>query len=346
MKKNKKSPFQSPSSGFTATIIVFFSLLVSVVISFFLVVILSYFNLNPFGNLIIFSLLLLGVSAVIVLITFRIFSAKFTTSEKRIRNILDEIAKGNFDVRVPLTKSKYLNKSIMDINTVIEELNSVKIMRNDFISDFSHEFKTPIVSINGYAELLLEGNLTEKEQKEYAQIIYDESLRLSKLSKNILLLNNLNSSNFVQNKTEFSLDEQIRQCISLFTREITAKNLETECSEEPVLYQGDADLLQQVWINLLSNAIKFSPPNGSLTIILHSDEKSVTVSVCDEGCGMDEETKKHIFDQFYQGDKSRKTDGNGLGLSIVHRIVDLCHGSISVESFPDEGTTFTVTLPR
>jgi signal transduction histidine kinase len=287
----------------------------------------------------------LGVSALIAFITFRISTARFVTTEKQLRALLDEIAKGNFDVQIPLTRSKYANKSIEDINKVLQELNSVKLMRTNFISDFSHEFKTPIVNINGFAELLLEEDLSKEERIEYAQIIYDESNRLANMSRNVLLLNKLNSQGIVCNKTTFSLDEQLRTCISQFTREITKKNLQAECNATEMYFNGDADLLRQVWINLLSNAIKFSHPNGNLTVTLRREGGNIVTEIADEGCGMDEETQKHIFDQFYQGDKSHSTDGNGLGLSIAKRIVEMCNGTISVRSARDVGTTFIVTLP-
>lgn len=275
----------------------------------------------------------------------RALGSLWEQSEKEIDRILKEIANGNFDVQINLTKNERVNQSINNINKVLQELKSVKILRNDFISNFSHEFKTPLVNINGFAELLLSDDLTEKERKEYAQIIYDESNRLASLSSNTLLMNKLSAQKIVQNKRPYALDEQIRQCVAQFYCELNAKNLQIECEAEPIVFCGDEGLLQRVWINLLSNAVKFSNEGGKLTVILVKEGKNAAVSVADEGCGMTEETTAHIFDEFYQGDTSHKTDGNGLGLSIVKRIVELCDGTVTVTSTPGKGSVFTVRLP-
>lgn len=332
----------------SATLTVFFSLLVSILFCILLVWIFDalHFELRPFNSLLLFTLLLLGISGVIVVIVFHLVFHRFTAANEQIKYVLNEIAKGNFDVQISSTKSKYINNTIDDINTVLNELKSVKIMRSDFISDFSHEFKTPIVNINGFAELLLSENLTDEERKEYARIIYDESNRLSKISQNVLLLNKLNAQSITPDKESYALDEQIRRCITQFMREIEKKELQIELNSPPITFYGDENLLKQVWINLLGNAIKFSPRGGHISVEGKTDNDYVSITVSDEGCGMDEETQKHIFDQFFQADKSHKTEGNGLGLSIVQRIVQLYNGEVSVRSAPDMGTSFTVKLPR
>ncbi len=342
--KNNKKPIFHFSFAARVTFIVFLCLVASVLITMGIASFLSSLH-QLTANLFVFILLLLGVSALITVIIFRLVVPSVATSEQKIKDILDQIAKGNFDVKIPLTRSKYVNQTIESVNTVLQELKSVKIMRNDFISSFSHELKTPMVTINGFAELLLADDVTEEERKEYAQIIYDESRRLTKLSKNILLLNKLNAQNIVQNKSEYALDEQLRQSLSQFMREIEAKNLQVDCNAAPVAIRADADLVAQIWINLISNAIKFSPEGGTVSVSLEKQNNNAVVRIADEGCGMDEETVKHIFDQFYQGDASRTTEGNGLGLSIVRRIVELCRGAVLVRSRPDEGSVFTVILP-
>jgi signal transduction histidine kinase len=346
MKKSKDNPNRKHKNVvFTATIIVVLSLLLSAVLCFGFACLLSYCGIKPASNFFTATILPLGISAIVFFIVFQIFTTRLATTEKELRKLLEELAKGNFDVQIPLTKNKYANKSIEDINKVLTELNSVKLMRTNFISDFSHEFKTPIINIHGFAELLLEEDISTADRIEYAQIIFDESNRLTNMAKNVLLLNKLNTQGIVCNKTRFSLDEQLRTCISPFMREITKKKLQVECNAAETYFNGDADLLSQVWTNLLSNAIKFSHPSGNLAITLKTEENSIVVEIADEGCGMDEETQKHIFDQFYQGDKSHSTDGNGLGLSIAKRIVEMCNGTISVRSARDVGTTFIVTLP-
>lgn len=346
--KNKKKRTERPAelSLITrTTLVVFLCLVAAILLTVVLHSVATVLNWELSGNLFLYILLLLGISGVITMVAFRLFASKLMSYEQNIREILDEIAKGNFDVQIPLTKSNYANKTIEDINKVLQELKSVKIMRSDFVSNFSHEMKTPMVTINGFAELLLSDDVTEDERKEYARIIYDESKRLTTLAQSTLLMNKLNAQAIVQNKTEYSLDEQIRQCIAQFMQKINEKNLQIECDAEPVTFLGDTDLLQQVWINLFSNAIKFSPQGGSIFVTLKTEENNAVIRIVDEGCGMDEETLKHAFDQFYQGDSSHTTEGNGLGLSIVQRIVQLCEGNVTVRSRPDEGSTFTVRLP-
>ena len=343
-KKNENKPPFRFSFAARITFVVFFCLLISVFLTWGLASFLSSLG-QLTANLLLYILLLLGISALITMVIFRLLTPPLMASEQKMQDILDQIARGNFDVRIPLTRSKYVNQTIENINAALEELESLKIMRSNFISDFSHELKTPMVTINGFAELLLADDVSEEERKEYARIIYDESRRLTKLSKNILLLNKLNTQASVREQTEYALDEQLRQSLSLFMREMEQKDLQPECRAEEITFRGDPDLLQQVWVNLISNAIKFSPPGGKITVSLERQNNTAVVRIADQGCGMDEETLKHIFDQFYQGDASRTTEGNGLGLAIVHRIVELMHGAVLVRSRPDEGSIFTVILP-
>lgn len=349
-KKKKKNTTIKKDLSLTvnATLTVFFSLTVSILFCIALVWVLDSLHvaLRPFNSLLLFALLLLGISGIIVVVVFHLIFHRITGANEQIKYVLNEIAKGNFDIQISATKSRYINKTIDDINTVLNELKSVKIMRNDFISDFSHEFKTPIVNINGFAELLLNENLSEEERKEYAQIIYDESNRLGKISQNILLLNKLNAQSVTPDKVSYSLDEQIRRCITQFMREIEKKELQIELTAPPIDFYGDEDLLKQVWINLLGNAIKFSPRGGHIFVEAKKTDNAVVIDITDEGCGMNEETQEHIFDQFFQADKSHKTEGNGLGLSIVRRITELCNGTLNVRSAPDMGTTFTIQLPQ
>lgn len=344
--KKRKKEFKSLRL-FTPILLIVLSCLTAATIlsSAFYILIVSVLKLSYPRMLPLYVLILTGIVALVSAWLSHLLSSIWAKSEKEIQRILQEIANGNFDVQITPTKSPKVNETIDDINMVLQELKSVKILRNDFISNFSHEFKTPLVNISGFAELLLSDDLTEKERKEYAKIIYDESNRLAVLSQNTLLMNKLSVQAIVQNKTEYALDEQLRRCVAQFMREIESKNLQIECDAEPVTYCGDENLLQRVWINLISNAVKFSDHNGKVTVSLTTKEKNVVIKVSDEGCGMSEETAKHAFDEFYQGDTSHKTEGNGLGLAIVQRIVQLCGGTISVDSALAKGSTFTVTLP-
>ena len=223
-----------------------------------------------------------------------------------------------------------------------EQLQSVETLRENFISDFSHEFKTPIVSIAGFAKLLKDSTLTSEQRNEYLDVIIDESDRLVGLSESVLLLNRLDSQVIV--KERYCLDEQIRQCVLAFDRQMREKNINVELSLDETDIFSNPKLLQQVWINLLSNAVKFTPDNGTITVCCFNQDGKVAVSVKDNGCGMSAEVMTNIFNKFYQGDKSHTTPGNGLGLSIVKKIVEILNGSITVASEIGKGSSFIITL--
>jgi len=225
------------------------------------------------------------------------------------------------------------------------ELKGIEYLRKDFINSVSHEFKTPIASIQGFAKLLQKGNLSEEEKQEYTNIIVEETSRLSNLSSNILKLSKLENQEMIDRKAIFSLDEQIRRSILLLEHEWSKKNICFDIELDSVKFPGDEELLQQVWINLLGNAIKFSNDNSSITVRLHGSASFVKVKITDTGIGMSEEIQPRIFEKFYQGHKSHSYDGNGLGLPLVKRILDLCDGKIHVQSSLGKGSTFIVQLP-
>lgn len=207
-------------------------------------------------------------------------------------------------------------------------------------------FKTPIVSINGFADLLLENDTLSDEEREYLEIIRDESRRLAKLLSNILLLNRIEAQSILTDRTEFSLDEQLRQSILVTKQKWCDKALQFKVTLPTCIYSGSEELLKEIWLNILDNAAKFSPENGVITVTLRSEDKKTVVSITDHGQGMDENTQAHIFEQFYQGDSSHKTPGNGLGLSMAKKIVALHGGEISVDSKTGGGSCFTVVLSR
>jgi signal transduction histidine kinase len=225
------------------------------------------------------------------------------------------------------------------------ELSSTEIFRNDFIHNFSHEFKTPIISIRGFARQLYKGNLTAEQQSEFAKIIMDESEHLANMSSNVLLLSKLESQEIVSDKESFSLDEQLRTCMLMMEEQWSEKNLTIDMDLDEIDYYQNKDLLYHVWMNLFSNAVKFTKENGTVTVLCHRANDAVFVSVSDNGVGMNKDTVKHIFEKFYQGDTSHATSGNGLGLSLVKRIVEMMDGRISVDSTLGKGSTFTVSLP-
>ena len=257
------------------------------------------------------------------------------------------VAKGDFSVRLNAENQiGEIAELIESFNVMTEDLSGIEMFRSDFINTFSHEFKTPIVSIRGFAKQLQNETLTAEERREYTDIIISESERLTKLSSNILLLSKLENQSILSDQSDFSLDEQLRSDILLLEKQWTGKDLEILVDLDEVTYCGNAEVLSQLWVNLLSNAIKFTPQGGKIEIRLTQDHEWVKVMVRDNGIGMSEETMQHVFEKFYQGDRSHSVQGNGLGLSLVKRIVELCNGVISLESEEGNGTTVYVSLPK
>ncbi len=259
-----------------------------------------------------------------------------------------EVKKGNFKVQVDTKNQTESEMGVLveSFNEMVRELDGIELFRNDFINNFSHEFKTPIVSIRGFAVQLQREDLSPEERAEYAKIIAEEADRLAKLSTNVLELSKLENQQFAAGKSEFYLDEQLRQIILLLEGSWTEKNLEMIPELEEVKIYSSEEILAHVWKNLLSNAIKFTPEGGTVQVTLAATDTNVTVTVSDTGMGMSEEVKNHIFEKFYQGDPSRHHKGYGIGLTMVDRAVKLLNGRIAVESEEGRGSSFTVTLPR
>lgn len=265
---------------------------------------------------------------------------------------MGELAKGDFSIRMPpndrieINEAKQFTKSF---NKAAEELSGIEIMRANFISDFSHEFRTPIASISGFAQLLRNQNLSPKERDEYLDIIIDESKRLSNLSEDILNLSRMESSSILTNVSTVDVAEGLRRSIAIVEPNANEKDIAVTVDIDETQVIGNADYLSQLWSNILQNAVKFTPKGGSIKISLKNSQvqktKSVTCTISDDGCGMDESTRTHLFERFYQGDTSHAQEGNGLGLSLCKRIVDLHGGTIRVISAPGKGSTFVVTLP-
>ncbi len=255
------------------------------------------------------------------------------------------VARGNFKVRVPQSKDKEYQQLINNFNRMAEELAGIETLRGDFISNVSHEFKTPLASIQGFAKLLQDDDISTEERREYTQIIIGETSRLSKLTSDILRLSKLENQNTISNKKRFSIDEQIRKILLVLEPEWTKKNIDLDISLDTVYYFGNEELMAQIWQNIINNAIKFTPENGHIGVKLFSNEKNINVMITDDGPTIPPEVAAKIFDKFYQGDNSRKTEGNGLGLALVKRIVDLCDGKLGVSNLKEGGVCFTVELP-
>ena len=267
---------------------------------------------------------------------------------KPIRKIIDatrKVAAGDFSVKVGIRGIHELEELSQSFNIMAQELSNTEALRRDFINDFSHEFKTPIVSVRGFAKLLKDGSLSEKDRQEYLDIIITESERLAALSTNVLNLTKYENLEIITDKAEYRLDEQIRRAVVLTEPKWTAKGIEVVLEMDEVLFTGNSDLTQQIWLNLLDNAIKFSNLNGIITIWLTCREGGIRFTIRDNGVGMDDLTKARVFDKFYQGDESRSKSGNGLGLTIVKRIIDLCGGRVEIRGELGVGSEFVVWLP-
>ena len=269
---------------------------------------------------------------------------------KMITDAAQRIMNGDFSVRVKHMHGSGVegfNQIGESINKMAEELSSVETLRTDFIANVSHEMKTPLSVMQNYGTLLQTPDLSEEKRVEYAKAITDASRRLADMMTNILKLNRLENQQIYPNPTTFDLGEQL--CESLLQYESTweRKNIEIETDiAENVLVSADAELLSLVWNNLFSNAFKFTENGGKVSLTLTADEKYATVKISDTGCGMSAEVGAHIFEKFYQGDTSHATQGNGLGLPLVKRVIDIMQGEISVESAVGIGTTFTVKIGR
>ena len=219
------------------------------------------------------------------------------------------------------------------------------MLRADFVDNFSHEFKTPIVSIKGFAEELKHDDLTPEQRSEYLDIIIHESSRLSQLATNVLNLSRVEKQTILASRERFDLTEQVRRSVLLFESKWEQKRLTLSVELDEVSLVGDEELLSQVWLNLIDNAVKFTPDGGCVDIRLKKSGEMAMFSISDDGYGISEEAQRHIFDKFYQGDLSHASSGNGLGLSIARRIVLLHGGDIRCKSEEGAGTEFTVELP-
>jgi Signal transduction histidine kinase len=273
------------------------------------------------------------------------FGKKALNPIKKVIAATHKVAAGDFNVKVDLKGIGELEELSQSFNKMTSELASLETLRSDFVNNFSHEFKTPIVSIRGFAKLLRENNLTEPERIEYLDIIISESERLAQLSSNILDLSKYENTNIISEKTRYRLDEQLRRIIVLLEPKWSAKEITVNVELDEIIYSGNEDLMQRLWLNLIDNAIKFSYNGGCINISLKLSVNGIEFIIEDEGIGMSEQTIAHIFDKFYQGDTSRSRCGNGLGLTLAKRIVDLCGGKISVKSDVGKGSIFTVVLP-
>lgn len=310
-------------------VIMFFTLLVISAAVFLLIHLGLVRNSGPKPLLISFALMSLTVGTILSNVGIQ----KMIRPILEINDAVQRVAKGDFTVKISEGSiMAEVDDMTHNFNLMIQELAGMETLRSDFISNVSHEFKTPLSAIEGYATLLQDRALTPPKRDFYVSKILYNTRRLSTLTGNILLLSRLESQEINNRQELFSLDEQLRQIILLFENRWTDKKLDMDIELESVDYYGNPDLLSHVWQNLIDNAVKFTDVGGRICVRLTQERDAVRVVVSDDGIGMSEEVMAHVFDRFYQGDPSHSTQGNGLGLALARRIVLLHHGSIEAES--------------
>ncbi|HAX73298.1 MAG TPA: sensor histidine kinase [Firmicutes bacterium] len=336
----------SLSLYFSLSIFIMYSITLTITGSLiYLIIHLDVFSEDAMQN----PILVVFVTIISCLIVGTVFS-HFASREilKTIKVFMEatkKLASGDFTVRLNITRPleyKYLSANF---NHMAEELAGIEVLRTDFINNFSHEFKTPIVSIKGFAEILKDDDLTKEERHEYLDIVIEESTRLASLATNVLNLSKIETQSILTEKQRFNIGEQMRQCILLLEMKLEKHKLQLVADIYDEYLTGNKELLNQVWLNLLDNAIKFTPADGIIQVSVRKVEQAIEIKISDTGMGVSEEAMLKIFDKFYQQDTSHATKGNGLGLSIAKKIVDLHKGSIKCESTVHKGTVFSVLLP-
>jgi len=286
-------------------------------------------------------------SVVIGLLVFYRFSELFLDPMKELAVALKEVEKGNYNVEVSTNvQNRELRSAMKQFNRMAKEISSVEMLKKDFISYFSHEFKTPITSIHGFSKQMKDHQLDPEKQIEYADIIYTESERLINMSSNVLMLTKLEHQTKLVDKNTFQVDEQIRRSLLVLEKKWTAKDLELDLDLDEVSVHSSEELMAQIWLNVIGNAIHYSNDGGIISITAKYDGDFVKVRICDSGMGMPDKVRERIFEKFYRGEGVAAKNGNGLGMAIVKRIIDLCEGKIIIKSQKGKGTTVVVYLPR
>lgn len=304
----------------------------------------TFFNDRGFDAYTISFIALSGFALIFTVTIVALFYFEFRKAQTIIDS-LNRVAEGDYTTEIQYGRRDAFSRIYLNFNKMTKELRSARNMREDFVHSFSHEIKTPLFSIQGFANLLLEGGLSEEEQKKLLRIISDEAGRLFRLADSTLILSKLESQQLLGENKPIKLDSEISDCIVLLAREWDEKNIEVSADLEPLKINGDSALLRQVWLNLLSNAVKFTPEGGKINISLKRSGNFAVAAFKDSGCGIKEEDLPHIFDKYYRSETAKPVEGNGLGLAICKRICALAGGEIAVSSKPGEGSEFTVSLP-
>ncbi|OZB92138.1 HAMP domain-containing sensor histidine kinase [Paenibacillus sp. XY044] len=334
--------------SFLFSLMVFIIFLITVVITGILFVLAHFLGLlnDEFTQGGIVLPIIILISCIIIGTTISSFaSRRMVKSVREFIEAIQRLAAGDFSTRLHMKSPPEYRILSDNFNRMAEELGGIEILRADFVNNFSHEFKTPIVSIKGFAEILKYDDLTKEERDEYLDIVIEESARLAALASNVLELSKIETQTILTDKQKVNVGEQIRQCVLLLTTKMEKKHLSLDLNLHDYALSGNKELLNQIWLNLLDNAIKFTPEHGMVTIEMKRIAGSLELVFRNTGSGIDPETVPRIFDKFYQADRSHSTAGNGLGLTIVQQIVNLHGGRIVCESDPIQGTEFIITLP-
>ena len=322
-------------------VLVMFSVVVFAVVEFYAFNVFSEKYYDPFNAV----GMVLPMAVFLTIINYNVLKYASRYINELIYGI-KKIVNGDFNVLLDTNKKGLLTEVFQNFNKMALELQGIKTLREDFVNQFSHEFKTPIMSINGFAKLMMEEELSREEQLKYLEIIVSESQRLSDLSRNTLLMSQLESQNWIAQKEKFSLDELLKECIILLESNWENKKIHISGEMKSGNFNGNREIMKQLWINLLNNAIKYTPRYGSIEITAANVNHSSIVTISDSGQGIDPVDLPSIFNKYYRGKGEESIKGLGLGLSISKRIVDLCNGSIEVHSLLNEGSQFIITLPN
>lgn len=354
MKRRKKAPFHL---AILMTVLAFFILVVTMM----LVIVITYglmrlgiLHVLPSSHVaMIFILVQFGLASIFVgtAIAFFVLRVPLKPLNKMIE-AMNRLAQGDYKTRLYLGENRLGKELAGSFNKLADELDNTELLRSDFVNNFSHEFKTPIVSVYGFARLLRRGHLDEEQTKEYLAIIEQESGRLAEMATNVLNMTKVENQNILTNVKEYNLSEQLRRSMLLLEKKWSAKELQLCCEFNEHMLCANEEMMQQVWVNLLDNAIKFAPEKGRITIIIreyatgkNEQQKMVAVAVKNNGPAIKEEDRTRIFNKFYQSDVSHATQGTGIGLAVVKKIVELHNSIIRVESDSRE-TAFWVELPK
>ena len=302
-------------------------------------------NENTIENVMVLPIMTLIASIIIGVIVSACSSRIVLKNVREFITATDKLSKGDFSARLNIKRPPEFKVLSKNFNKMAEELGGIEVLRTDFINNFSHEFKTPIISIKGFAEILMDDELPKEEKNEYLDIIIEESKRLTSLATNVLNLSKIETQVILKDIQRFNMGEQIRQSILLLDSKFESKNILLDVNIQDCYINGNKEMLNQVWVNLLDNAIKFNNKNGMVSINMKREENNILITIIDTGVGINKEAINKIFDKFYQEDTSHATNGNGLGLSIVKKIIELHGGTIQCDSIVSKGTKFTVTIP-